>query len=92
MILRQITSLFENVGSVQNGMQTIARPYSLNDAADATPLIVSQGAIRFEDVSFHYGRPSGVIDHLTLEVKPGDEMHAGIDGVGELKVKVAPAL
>ena len=65
MILRQITSLLESVGTVQNGMQTIARPYSLVDAPDAAPLAVTKGAIRFDDVSFHYGRESGVIDHLT---------------------------
>ncbi len=84
MILRQITSLFENVGSVQNGMQMIARPYSLNDAPDATPLAVSQGAIRFDDVSFHYGRQSGVIDHLTLDVRPGEKVGlVGRSGAGK---------
>ena len=84
MILRQITSLFENVGSVQNGMQTIARPYSLNDAPEAAPLVVSKGAIRFEDVSFHYGRESGVIDHLTLDVKPGEKVGlVGRSGAGK---------
>jgi ATP-binding cassette subfamily B multidrug efflux pump len=84
MILRQITSLFENVGAVQNGMQTIARPYSLVDAPDATPLTVTQGEIRFEDVSFHYGRQSGVIDHLTLDVKPGEKVGlVGRSGAGK---------
>ena len=84
MILRQITSLFENVGAVQNGMQTIARPYSLNDTPDAAPLTVRAGAIRFEDVSFHYGRESGVIDHLTLEVKPGERVGlVGRSGAGK---------
>ncbi len=84
MILRQITSLFENVGSVQNGMQTIARPYSLNDAPDAVPLKVARGAIRFDDVSFHYGRESGVIDHLTLDVKPGEKVGlVGRSGAGK---------
>ena len=84
MILRQITSLFENVGAVQNGMQTIARPYALTDAADATPLTVPQGAISFEDVSFHYGREAGVIDHLTLDVKPGEKIGlVGRSGAGK---------
>ena len=84
MILRQITSLFENVGSVQNGMQTIARPHSLVDTAQAAPLMVSRGEIRFEDVSFHYGRKSGVIDHLTLTVKPGEKVGlVGRSGAGK---------
>ncbi len=42
MILRQITSLFENVGAVQNGMQTIAQPHALVDAPDAKPLKVTK--------------------------------------------------
>ena len=84
MILRQITSLFENVGSVQNGMQTISRPHSLVDAPEAAPLEVSRGEIRFEDVSFHYGRESGVIDHLTLNVKPGEKVGlVGRSGAGK---------
>ena len=84
MILRQITSLFENVGSVQNGMQMISRPYALVDAPDAAPLTVTRGAIRFEDVSFHYGRKSGVIDHLSLDVKPGEKLGlVGRSGAGK---------
>jgi ATP-binding cassette subfamily B multidrug efflux pump len=84
MILRQITSLFENVGSVQNGMQTISRPYALVDAPDAAPLTVTEGTIRFDDVSFHYGRNGGVIDHLTLDVKPGERVGlVGRSGAGK---------
>jgi ATP-binding cassette subfamily B multidrug efflux pump len=84
MILRQITSLFENVGQVQNGMQTIARPHGLTDAPGAPPLAVTAGEIRFEDVSFHYGRPGGVIDHLSLTVKPGERVGlVGRSGAGK---------
>ena len=54
-ILRTITGLFESVGTVQNGMQTISRPHAVVDAPDAKPLVVTQGEIRFEDVRFHYG-------------------------------------
>ena len=84
MILRQITSLFENVGSVQNGMQTIARPHSLVDAPDAVPLTVTRGELRFDHISFHYGRESGVIDDLTLTVKPGEKVGiVGRSGAGK---------
>src|SRR5690606_13619480 len=57
-ILRTITGLFESVGTVQNGMQMISRPYSVVDEAGARPLVVREGHIHFEDVSFHYGRES----------------------------------
>jgi ABC-type multidrug transport system fused ATPase/permease subunit len=56
-ILRTITSLFENVGTVQNGIETIARPYSVVDRPKPrTALTVPEGAIRFENVRFHYGK------------------------------------
>ncbi len=84
MILRQITSLFENIGAVENGVATISRPQSLVDVPEAKPLAVTKGEIRFEDVSFHYGRESGVIDHLTLTVKPGEKVGlVGRSGAGK---------
>jgi ATP-binding cassette subfamily B multidrug efflux pump len=84
VILRQITSLFENIGAVENGVQTISRPHSLVDAPAAMPLTVTRGEIRFEDVSFHYGRESGVIDHLSLTVQPGERVGlVGRSGAGK---------
>jgi ATP-binding cassette subfamily B multidrug efflux pump len=84
MIIRTITSLFESVGTVQNGMQTISRPVDVVDAPAARPLAVTKGEIRFEDVSFHYGRPGGVIDHLSLTVKPGERVGlVGRSGAGK---------
>ena len=52
----QVTNIFENVGVVQEGMMTIARPITLTDRPDATELAVPRGEIAFEDVRFHYGR------------------------------------
>jgi len=84
VILRQITSLFENIGAVQNGVQTISRPQGLVDAPQATALEVKKGEICFEDVSFHYGRESGVIDHLSLTVAPGEKVGlVGRSGAGK---------
>jgi ATP-binding cassette subfamily B multidrug efflux pump len=84
MILRTIASLFESVGSVQNGMQTISRPNAVPDKPGAGALAVTQGEIRFEDVSFHYGRPGGLIDHLSLVIKPGERVGlVGRSGAGK---------
>ena len=52
----QITTIFENIGVVQEGMMTIARPITLTDQPDAPELVVPRGEIRFEDVRFGYGR------------------------------------
>src|SRR5262249_13167867 len=52
----QITDIFENIGVVQEGMLTIARPHTLTDRPDARALNVTRGGIRFEDICFGYGR------------------------------------
>jgi ATP-binding cassette, subfamily B, multidrug efflux pump len=91
----QITSIFENVGVIQEGMMTIARPVMLTDRPDAAELKVTRGEIRFEDVSFGYGRdrflgedgrgrPFAVIDGLTLTVQPGEKIGLiGRSGAGK---------
>src|SRR6185312_14502883 len=55
-ILWVVAGIFENLGVVQEGMETISRPNQVVDRADSRALIVRRGEIRFEDVSFHYGR------------------------------------
>jgi len=80
----QITSIFENIGVVQEGMMTIARPIALTDRADAATLTVTRGEIRFEDVRFGYGRETGVIEGLTLTVRPGEKIGLiGRSGAGK---------
>jgi ATP-binding cassette subfamily B multidrug efflux pump len=89
----QITSIFENVGVVQEGMMTIARPIGLIDAPDAPSLKVTRGEIAFKDVRFGYGREiaaredgrsSAIIDRFTLTVQPGEKVGlVGRSGAGK---------
>jgi ATP-binding cassette subfamily B multidrug efflux pump len=69
-----ITAIFENVGTVQEGMETIARPLRDADREDARPLVVTAGAIRYENVSFGYGAARGVIRDLSLDIGPGERI------------------
>src|SRR5581483_1002620 len=55
-ILWVVAGIFENIGVVQEGMETISRPNLVVDAPNSRPLVVREGEIRFENVSFHYGR------------------------------------
>jgi ATP-binding cassette subfamily B multidrug efflux pump len=83
-ILRTITSLFENVGTLENAIETISRPNEIVDQPDASELIVSDGEIRFDHVRFHYGRESGVIDDLSLVVRAGEKVGlVGRSGAGK---------
>jgi ATP-binding cassette subfamily B multidrug efflux pump len=80
----QITDIFENIGVVQEGMLTIARPHTLVDLPDARTLKVARGEIRFENIRFGYGRESGLIDDLTLDVRPGEKIGlVGRSGAGK---------
>jgi ATP-binding cassette, subfamily B, multidrug efflux pump len=82
-----VTEIFEEIGVVQEGMITIARPLQLIDEPDARPLAVSRGRIDFQDVRFGYGRETGVLDGFTLAVEPGEKIGlVGRSGAGKSTV------
>ncbi|MCM2477463.1 ABC transporter ATP-binding protein [Rhizobium sp. CG5] len=83
-MMTQLNSIMRNIGTIQNSAELISKPIGLTDAEDAAPLAVREPEIRFEDVSFHYGRGKGVIDHLTLTIKPGEKVGiVGRSGAGK---------
>src|SRR5262245_5814427 len=91
-VLNLVTSIFENVGVVQEGMETIARPHGIVDRAGARELVVSRGEIRFEAIGFNYGSAKGlpgadpgrVIDGLSLTIRPGEKVGLiGRSGAGK---------
>lgn len=80
----QVTAIFENVGVVQEGAGTIARPLEHLDRPDAKALAVDRGEIRFENVSFAYGGRTGVINDLSLVIRPGEKIGlVGRSGAGK---------
>ena len=83
-ILTTVASVFESVGTVEEGMETISRPVDVVDRPGAKPLVVKRGEIRYEDVSFHYGKEGGVIDRLSLRIAPGEKVGLiGRSGAGK---------
>ena len=65
-IMSVVTNVFENIGQVQEGIKSISNPLRLTDARDARPLKVTNGEIRYEDVTFHYGQEGGLLQDLNL--------------------------
>ncbi|MBD9589878.1 ABC transporter ATP-binding protein [Pseudomonas sp. PDM03] len=83
-IMWVVTGIFENIGMVQDGLQTISQPVSVTDHAEAKPLTVARGEVRFEHVDFHYGKKSGIIGGLNLTIKPGEKIGLiGPSGAGK---------
>jgi ATP-binding cassette subfamily B multidrug efflux pump len=82
----EVSAIFENIGVVQEGMQSIAVPHSGGDRPDARPLEVSRGELAFEGVSFGYGRKDAapVLSHLTMRIRPGERVGlVGRSGAGK---------
>lgn len=82
-LMWHITMLFENVGTIQDGMQTLGKPIQIQDHVDAKPLQIQHGAIRFEDVTFAYNQHN-VIEHFNLDIKSGEKIGVvGRSGAGK---------
>ncbi|ELI5411729.1 TPA: ABC transporter ATP-binding protein [Vibrio parahaemolyticus] len=83
-IMWEVGALFENMGTVVDGMKTLSKPIDIQDRPNAKDLVVSQGGIQFDNVSFHYGENKGVINHLNLDIKPGEKVGlVGRSGAGK---------
>ncbi len=83
-IMWVVNGIFENIGMVQDGLQTIAQPISVTDREPAPRLEVARGEVRFEHVAFHYGKKSGIIEGLNLAIKPGEKIGLiGPSGAGK---------
>ncbi|MFK7993158.1 MAG: ABC transporter ATP-binding protein [Granulosicoccus sp.] len=90
-VLRTITSLFENVGTVQNGIETIAQPLAITDKKEAAPLQMDKGRIEFDAVGFSYDlendkrlNSSAVVTDCSLQIEAGEKIGlVGRSGAGK---------
>ncbi|WP_170396828.1 ABC transporter ATP-binding protein [Ruegeria arenilitoris] len=83
-IMWALTSFFRQLGVVAEGMETIAQPIDLLDARDAKPLQLTTGQIEIRDLSHHYGRKTGGLDHINLTIQPGEKIGLiGRSGAGK---------
>ncbi|MDR2093168.1 MAG: ABC transporter ATP-binding protein/permease, partial [Azoarcus sp.] len=94
-IMWEMATLFEHVGTVQDGINTLSLPRQVVDRSDARPLVVRRGEIRFEQVGFSYGLkgekgekaeggPRRVIDGFDLRIRPGEKIGlVGRSGAGK---------
>jgi ATP-binding cassette subfamily B multidrug efflux pump len=83
-VMWEMTTLFESVGTIQDGINTLTKPRTVVDAPDAKALQVARGEVRFENMTFAYGDGRPVIDSLNLTIRPGEKIGLiGRSGAGK---------
>ena len=83
-MMTQLNSLLRNYGTIQNSMETVARPRQVPDAQGAEDLSVVSGEIRFDAMRFHYGKGEGLFGNLDLAIRPGEKVGLiGRSGAGK---------
>ncbi|MCV0397437.1 MAG: ABC transporter ATP-binding protein/permease [Rhizobiaceae bacterium] len=83
-IMWEVSALFENVGTVRDGINSISLPRLVEDRPGAREITVPKGGIEFDNVRFHYGKQSGVIERLSLTIAPGEKVGVvGRSGAGK---------
>jgi ATP-binding cassette subfamily B multidrug efflux pump len=86
-VMWEMSSLFEHIGTVQDGITTLSRPRLVLDKPGAQPLEVSRGEVRFQNVRFSYNGSKTVVDDLTLDIRPGEKIGlVGRSGAGKSTV------
>ncbi|HSH54708.1 MAG TPA: ABC transporter ATP-binding protein [Methylotenera sp.] len=83
-VMWEMTSLYEQIGTVQDGINTLTTHNKINDAEDAKPLQVKHGDIKFEAVDFNYGGNREILKSLNLHINPGEKVGlVGRSGAGK---------
>ncbi|RTL22215.1 MAG: ABC transporter ATP-binding protein [Burkholderiales bacterium] len=83
-VMWEMASLFEHIGTVQDGLATLTKPQTVVDAANATALTVPRGEVRFEQLRFAYPNGKVVVDGLDLVIRPGEKIGlVGRSGAGK---------
>ena len=83
-IMWEMSGLFENIGMVQDSIATLSNPIAVKDKPNAGELSVPKGEISFDHIAFHYGKDSGVIDDLSLQISAGEKVGiVGRSGAGK---------
>ncbi|MGI9402578.1 MAG: ABC transporter ATP-binding protein [Rhizobiaceae bacterium] len=83
-LMGNLNGFFRSAGTVQNSMETIAKPLTMNDAPDARPLSFKEGAISFESIRFSYGEGGPILRDVSLDIRPGEKIGlVGPSGAGK---------
>ena len=83
-IMWEVSALFENIGTVYDGMGMMTKPHDIVDQPQAKALAAPKGEIVYDHVRFHYGKDKGVIEAFSLTIKAGEKVGlVGRSGAGK---------
>jgi len=83
-VMWEVSALFENIGTVYDGMSMMTKAHDVVDRPDAGKLVANKGHIVYDNVGFHYGKGKGVIEGLTLDIPAGQKIGlVGRSGAGK---------
>ncbi|MBY3594654.1 ABC transporter ATP-binding protein [Rhizobium bangladeshense] len=83
-IMWEVSALFENIGTVYDGMEMMSKQHDIIDKPNAPAMTAKKGAIHYDRIRFHYGKGKGVIDNLSLDIKAGEKVGlVGRSGAGK---------
>ena len=83
-IMWEVSDLFENIGTVRDGIGTLSTAVAVQDRPDAHPLTVTRGAVAFRHIDFAYSADRPVFDRLDLQIRPGEKVGLiGRSGAGK---------
>jgi ATP-binding cassette subfamily B multidrug efflux pump len=83
-VMWEMASLFEHIGTVQDGLATLSKPQAIADANGAAELTVPRGEVHFENLHFAYPNGKVVVDGLDLRIRPGEKIGlVGRSGAGK---------
>ncbi len=86
-VMWEMATLFEHIGTVQDGLATLSKARAVVDRPGAKPLQVSRGEVRFDQVVFAYGGKRKVVDGLSFTIQPGEKIGlVGRSGAGKSTV------
>ncbi|WP_096085613.1 ABC transporter ATP-binding protein [Agaribacterium haliotis] len=83
-IMWEVSALFENMGTVRDGINTLTAKRHVQDKADARAFEFKQGHIHFKQLDFSYGKDKNVIEQFELDIQPGEKVGlVGRSGAGK---------
>ncbi|MGU3575841.1 ABC transporter ATP-binding protein [Brucellaceae bacterium C25G] len=83
-LMMQLNGMLRQLGLIENSMRLVSEPLGLQDRKNAKPLQITQAKIEVRDVTFHYGKNSGVLDHINLKIEGGERVGlVGHSGAGK---------